>query len=122
MKTQDELRSLFREAIPESNYKECYGCHTGSHRCAAVHTLHKICPCNGCVVKTSCTDYCEEYLYSLRMAAVSHKRGKLRITEYSNAGYIAILKFKGQKIQWRNRLWRHMDDQTKELLKAGYHV
>lgn len=118
---QQEAKDLFREIVPESNYKECQGCHTGSTKCAVVHTMHTICPCSECLVKTSCTDYCSDYIHSTRLSARNHKPGKMIIMEYSNKGYTVILTYKGQKIQFKTELWRHIDPRRKQAMMAGYH-
>ena len=117
--TPEELKEMFRKLVPESNYEECKGCHTGSEKCPPVHSLYKICPCKACIVKTSCTDYCNEYIYRLRMSAARHSPGIMRIIDYSHKGYTATLSYKGHKIQLKSTLWRYMDPIEKAAILAG---
>ena len=115
---QQQAKDLFREAVPKSNYEECKGCHTGSKKCIVVHTLYKICPCSKCIVKTSCTDYCKEYIYSIRSSAARHKPGKMIISQHSNKGYAGLLKYRGKRIHFKVEIWRYINSRRKQLKRT----
>ncbi len=102
-----ELIKLYREVVPESNYEECHGCHQGTIRCIGVHTLYSICPCVGCLVKTSCTEYCEEFLLRLRMSLARNRR--MTWVKGTHKGYIIMIKYKRQKFKISHTLKRWME-------------
>ena len=98
---------VYRDVVPESDYEECKGCHNGSDRCPYVHTLYKHCPCSGCLVKTSCTDYCISYQTSIKIESVKSK--KIKTSNLNNKGYDVKVKKGRLYINVKVRLWRWMD-------------
>ena len=87
---QEQLTRIYREIIPPSSYDECEGCHHGSDRCALVHILYKQCPCDKCLVKTSCTNYCSTFLLKLVNIA-GESEDKFHITHVSPYAYHVVI-------------------------------
>lgn len=96
---------LFREVVPLSNYDECEGCHTGTERCAIVHYLHRFCPCDGCMVKTSCTQYCDLYLEAVTVTTSGINN--IHLVSASYKGITSVIKSAGQKLQFDQLLRRY---------------
>lgn len=106
MLNPDQAHRLYREVVPESDYEECKGCHTGSVKCFVVHYLHKNCPCSNCLLKTSCTEYCEKYIGSI-INIVKENKDKMYIFGISKMGYTIQFQLKdGGKLQASKKLKR----------------
>jgi hypothetical protein len=98
---------IYRDVVPDSDYEECKGCHVGTVKCPYVHTLHKNCPCTGCLVKTSCTDYCIPYQNSIAIESVKSK--KIKVSNLNNKGYDIKVKKGKVYISITVRLWRWLE-------------
>ena len=106
-KPKREPSEIYKEIVPDSNYEECKGCHTGTSRCPYVHTLYKYCPCSNCIVKTSCTEYCISFQKSIAFESVNND--KISVSNLNNKGYDVIVKNGYERISLKVRLWRWMD-------------
>lgn len=105
----NESYKLYRQIVPESDYEECKGCHAGSAKCPIVHYLHRICPCNNCLLKTSCTEYCEKYLGFIINIAKENKE-QFRLLQISKKGYSIEFKSRdGRKVRVGKWLKRWME-------------
>jgi hypothetical protein len=82
----EELREIYRCIILDSNYPQCKGCHMGKRKCIVVHELHCYCPCIYCVVKTTCTQYCQKYLTEVTNVTIL-SNGKYKMLSSTPDGY-----------------------------------
>ena len=106
---EPESYKLYRHFVPESDYEECKGCHAGSEKCPLVHYLHKGCPCNNCLLKTSCTEYCEKYRSYIINVSKANK-DQFRLVSVSKKGYSVEFDFKdGRKLTIGKWLKRWME-------------
>ena len=113
-----EAQRLFREVVPESDYEECKGCHNGSAKCFVVHYLHNDCPCSNCLLKTSCTEYCEKYIACI-INIVKANRNKMQLFSISKRGY--SMQFEcpdGTRVRAAKRLKRWMTPNNRLLFNA----
>lgn len=108
-----EALALLRESVPESDYEECKGCHNGSTKCFVVHYLHKNCPCSTCLLKTSCTEYCDKYIGSI-INIVKENKDKMVIIAIGKMGYTIQFKLKdGRKLQASKKLKRWLTPKSR---------
>ena len=118
MKTTPEVHhetyELYRDAIPLSNYDECRGCHTGSAKCVPVHIQHTKCPCTNCLVKTSCTEACKNFIEAI-IESVSLS-DNLHLNYIDNTCYSIDIKHNNKKINVTSTLYRFMDKDTRDNL------
>jgi hypothetical protein len=124
--TQEQIIETYRKVIPFTDYPECKGCHYGSQKCFAAEKLHNRCKCVNCLVFTSCTEYCEDHLWDLRLGcALIRKDAKgpqrtIQLDSLTNKGYMMYYKYRGRKYQVNHRLKRYMSKE--ELRLHGYPV
>ena len=105
---QENTEKIYKRIVPDSNYIECEGCHNGKHKCPMVHILYLKCPCNECLVKTSCTDYCESYLQAIKKEA--RDSDIFHLTKISHKGYNLQMNYKNNKtlfIRTELHRWKH---------------
>lgn len=104
-----DAHKLFRQVVPESDYEECKGCHTGSAKCFVVHYLHQNCPCNNCLIKTSCSEYCDKYIGCIINIA-RENIDKFRLLYIDKRGYAIEFDVDGIKVISKKILKRWIPD------------
>jgi len=97
---------IFYRLFPKQAYEECRGCHSGAKQCGPVNNLHDKCPCQGCIVMTSCTQYCDSYQQALKEAIIESP--PMEVVDISYKGYSISLMHHGQKIIYNCTLRRYL--------------
>ena len=101
---------LFYELFPKVKYEECRGCHSGARQCGPVNNLHDKCPCQGCLVMTSCTQYCESFQQALKVAITNSP--PMKIVGISYKGYAISAMNNGTRVIYQCSLRRYIDTIT----------